>query len=174
MYGVLMYCPMTGRTINDLRNALNVPGRVTLVVHLTEGSHSYSDRNRTSLRIYYTPLLYPPLSDTEFAALLCSSETCEGPEGSQRASYGGESRVRRFIVCFLDLLITQSTVCFYPAITYSYKLSKRSIIDSELYIREEAQLLCKADKRVGSEDILVTDAPMDNRNTVFMSKEYTS
>jgi hypothetical protein len=93
-----MYCPMTGRTINDLRNALNVPGRVTLVVHLTEGSHSYSDRNRTSLRIYYTPLLYPPLSDTEFAALLCSSETCEGPEGSQRAPYGGESRVRRFIV----------------------------------------------------------------------------
>jgi hypothetical protein len=93
-----MYCPMTGRTINDLRNAPNVPGRVTLVVHLTEGSHSYSDRNRTSLRTYCTPLLYPPLSDTEFATLLCSSETCEGPEGSQRAPCGGESRVRRFIV----------------------------------------------------------------------------
>ena len=64
-------------------------------------------------------------------------------------------------------------MCFHPATTCSYKLSKCGIIDSELYIREEVQLLCKAGKRVGSEDVLVTDAPMDDRKTVFMLKEYS-
>ena len=50
---------------------------------------------------------------------------------------------------FLDLLITQSAMCFHPATTCSYKLSKRGIIDSELYIREKVQLLYKASKKVG-------------------------
>ena len=64
-------------------------------------------------------------------------------------------------------------MCFHPATACSYKLSKPGIIDSELYVREVAKPFCKVGKRVGLEDVLVTDTAMDDRNMAFVLKEYS-
>ena len=49
----------------------------------------------------------------------------------------------------------------------------RRLRDRRRAVRLQRRRHSKAGKRVGSEDVLVTDAPMDDRNTVFMLKEYS-